>query len=79
MESERRSTITPKLILTEEELEELLERSATKGANMAIQGLEDKIIMGIGRGLLNKAAYLSGAAFLWGVMYLNSKGIIRIV
>ena len=78
MDNERRREVN-KLILTEEELEELLEKSATLGADKAIKGLEDKIIMGIGRGLLNKVAYLTGAVFIWGVIYLNNKGIIRVI
>lgn len=59
--------------LTEEEIEEIAEKAATK----AIAKLETHLYTTVGRSVLNKLAYLIGMIALAIYFYLQSKGLIK--
>lgn len=59
--------------LTEEEIEEIAEKAATK----AIAKLETHLYTTVGRSVLNKLAYVVGAVAVAAYFYLQSKGLIK--
>ena len=59
--------------LTEEQIEEIAERAATK----AISKLETHLYTTVGKSVLNKLAYLVGVIVLSVYFYLQSKGLTK--
>ena len=59
--------------LTEEQIEQIAERAATK----AIAKLETHLYTSVGKGVLNKLAYVLGVIVISVYFYLQSKGIIK--
>ena len=59
--------------LSEEQIEHIAERAATK----AIAKLETHLYTSVGKGVLNKLAYVLGVIVISFYFYLQSKGIIK--
>ena len=59
--------------LTEEQIEHIAERAATK----AIAKLETHLYTTVGKSVLNKLAYVVGVICLSVYFYLQSKGLIK--
>jgi hypothetical protein len=66
-----------KIELTEEELEDIIIKSAKVGADLAIDGIQSKLFMWAGRGILSKIIYLVGAVGVSIFFYLHDKGLVK--
>ena len=65
--------------LTEAELKELLETASKLGAEKAIELLQTRFVMGVGRGVLDKLVYFLGVGLIALVLWANAHGIIKLV
>lgn len=59
--------------LTEEAVEEIAERAATK----AYEKMTTQVFMLVGKSVIERVLWIIGAILLWLYFYLQSKGIIK--
>lgn len=67
------------ITLTEVELKAILETASKLGAEKAIEELQSRFVMSVGRSVLDKLVYFLGIGVIAVLLWANSHGIIKLM
>ena len=65
--------------LSESELKEILETASKLGAEKAIEELQSRFVMSVGRSVLDKLVYFLGIGVIATLLWANSHGLIKLM